>query len=134
LSCDADPCGDSTHLDREVVVGQGRRRRMRRAARLIREGQDLPGGFDFWSGIEAAVRRGQAEIIRAEGYGDLPPTSVSDDSKWHLDSWVDCMRAREPMTNGHELEVKGVRHPVSWACRQRTNNDGTLTLAPTTGV
>jgi hypothetical protein len=33
-----------------------------------------------------------------------------------------------------ELEVKGVRHPVSWACRQKTNDDGTLTLAPTTGV
>jgi hypothetical protein len=33
-----------------------------------------------------------------------------------------------------ELEVKGVRHPVSWACRQKTNGDGTLTLAPTTGV
>ncbi|MCG6924154.1 MAG: hypothetical protein LJF30_02360 [Acidobacteria bacterium] len=33
-----------------------------------------------------------------------------------------------------ELEVKGVRHPVSWACRQRTSGDGTLTLAPTTGV
>jgi hypothetical protein len=33
-----------------------------------------------------------------------------------------------------ELEVKGVRHPVSWACRQETNADGTLTLAPTNGV
>jgi len=33
-----------------------------------------------------------------------------------------------------ELEVKGLRHPVRWACRQRTNDDGTLTLAPTTGV
>jgi len=33
-----------------------------------------------------------------------------------------------------ELEVKGVRHPVSWACRQKINDDGTLTLAPTTGV
>jgi hypothetical protein len=33
-----------------------------------------------------------------------------------------------------ELEVKGVRHPLSWACRQKTNDDGTLTLAPTTGV
>jgi hypothetical protein len=27
-----------------------------------------------------------------------------------------------------ELEVKGVRYPVRWACRQRTNPDGTLTL------
>jgi hypothetical protein len=28
-----------------------------------------------------------------------------------------------------ELEVKGVRHPVAWACRQKTNADGSLTLA-----
>jgi hypothetical protein len=27
-----------------------------------------------------------------------------------------------------ELEVKGVRYPVRWACRQKTNADGTLTL------
>jgi len=27
-----------------------------------------------------------------------------------------------------ELEVKGVRHPVRWACRQKLNDDGTLTL------
>ncbi len=33
-----------------------------------------------------------------------------------------------------ELEVKGVRHPVQWACHQKTNDDGTLTLAPTKGI
>jgi len=27
-----------------------------------------------------------------------------------------------------ELEVKGVRHPVRWACRQQVNPDGSLTL------
>ena len=27
-----------------------------------------------------------------------------------------------------ELEVKGVRHPVRWACRQKVNLDGSLTL------
>lgn len=27
-----------------------------------------------------------------------------------------------------ELEVKGVRHPVRWACHQKLNEDGTLTL------
>ncbi|HSB17736.1 MAG TPA: hypothetical protein VLE22_25025 [Bryobacteraceae bacterium] len=27
-----------------------------------------------------------------------------------------------------ELEVKGVRHPVRWACHQKTNPDGSLTL------
>ena len=33
-----------------------------------------------------------------------------------------------------ELEVKGVRHPVAWACRQQTNTDGTLTLRPMNGI
>ncbi len=27
-----------------------------------------------------------------------------------------------------ELEVKGARRPVRWACRQKTNEDGSLTL------
>ncbi|MFO7447668.1 MAG: hypothetical protein R6W90_14980 [Ignavibacteriaceae bacterium] len=29
-----------------------------------------------------------------------------------------------------ELEVKSVRYPVEWACRQKLNADGSLTLAP----
>jgi hypothetical protein len=33
-----------------------------------------------------------------------------------------------------ELQVKGVRHPVRWACRQSLNDDGSLTLRPTRGV
>ena len=27
-----------------------------------------------------------------------------------------------------EIEVKGMRHPVRWACRQKVNDDGSLTL------
>ena len=33
-----------------------------------------------------------------------------------------------------ELEVKGVRHPVTWACRQKLNPDGSLTLRPTAWI
>jgi hypothetical protein len=29
-----------------------------------------------------------------------------------------------------EIEVKGVRHPVQWACQQKLNDDGSLTLSP----
>jgi hypothetical protein len=32
-----------------------------------------------------------------------------------------------------EIAVKGQRHPVRWACRQKLNDDGTLTLRPTNG-
>jgi hypothetical protein len=27
-----------------------------------------------------------------------------------------------------ELEVKGVRYPINWACQQKCNSDGSLTL------
>jgi hypothetical protein len=33
-----------------------------------------------------------------------------------------------------EIEVKGQRHPVRWACKQSLNADGTLTLRPTAGL
>ncbi|HEY1251149.1 MAG TPA: hypothetical protein VGH97_08145, partial [Thermoanaerobaculia bacterium] len=33
-----------------------------------------------------------------------------------------------------ELEVKGVRHPVRWACHQKLEEDGSLRLRPTRGV
>jgi len=31
---------------------------------------------------------------------------------------------------GGEIEVKGVRHPLRWACHQKLNADGSLTLRP----
>jgi hypothetical protein len=39
-------------------------------------------------------------------------------------------RASEPLLEAAEaeLEVKGVRHAVRWACRQNVNSDGSLTL------
>jgi hypothetical protein len=33
-----------------------------------------------------------------------------------------------------ELEVKGQRHRVRWACHQKLNEDGSLTLRPTAGL
>lgn len=33
-----------------------------------------------------------------------------------------------------ELEIKGVRHPVRWACREKLNPDGSLTLRRTNGI
>lgn len=37
------------------------------------------------------------------GGGKLPPTVMSDDSKPHLDNWIDCIRKREKMTSGHVM-------------------------------
>jgi predicted dehydrogenase len=69
---------------------------------FIPEHQNLPGGFDFYEGMKDAIKNGQAEMITTEEYGmKLPPVSLSDDSKYHLDNWVDCMRTRNPNTNGN---------------------------------
>ena len=69
---------------------------------FIAEHQRLPGGFDFYKGFEDAVKNKKAEIVTTEEYGmKLGPVSLSDNSKYHLDNWIDCMRARNPKTNGH---------------------------------
>ena len=71
---------------------------------FIPEHLNLPGGFDFYEGFDAAVKKGQAEIITGSEFeGKLPPTGLSDDSKHHLDNWIDCMRHRNQNTNGHVL-------------------------------
>ena len=33
-----------------------------------------------------------------------------------------------------EIEIKGVRHPVRWACREKLNPDGSLSLRRTNGI
>lgn len=70
---------------------------------LIPEHQNLPGGFDFYNGIQEAVKSGKAQMITTEeGYNSkLPPVFISDDSKYHIDNWIDCMRDRNPNTNGN---------------------------------
>jgi hypothetical protein len=40
----------------------------------------------------------------------------------------------EGLRLGAEIEVKGTRHPVQWACRQEPDADGTLTLRKTAGL
>jgi predicted dehydrogenase len=62
----------------------------------------LPGGFDFYEGFKDAIKNGKAELVTSKEYGDaLPPTGISDDSKFHLDNWVDCIRNRDQNTNGN---------------------------------
>lgn len=69
---------------------------------FIPEHLNLPGGFDFYEGLKEAVRIGKAEMITTEEYGmKLPPVHLSDDSKYHMDNWVDSMRSRNPNTNGN---------------------------------
>ena len=77
--------------------------------------------------------------------GVLRLTVASDDGKVNVSGCVDAAYPRTsgvrqamlllpPQTDWRglklkaELEVKGVRYPVQWACAQRTNPDGSLTL------
>ena len=83
--------------------------------------------------------------------GVLRVTVFSDDGTVNVGG---CLDAGYPLTKGvrqamfilpkgtewqglkvkAELEVKGVRHPVKWACHQKLNPDGSLTLKETRGV
>jgi predicted dehydrogenase len=69
---------------------------------FIPEHQRLPGGFDFYAGMKATIDSGKAEIVSTEEYGmKLGPANLSDNSKFHLDNWIDCMRSRNLMPNGN---------------------------------
>jgi len=69
---------------------------------FIPEHQDLPGGFDFYEGMKEAVRTKKAEIVTTPEYDmKMGPVSLSDDSKYHLDNWIDCMRDRSRTPNGN---------------------------------
>lgn len=77
--------------------------------------------------------------------GVLRVSVVSDDGKINVAGGLDAgyplpgkvRQAQFPLPKGTaweglklkaELEVKGLRHPVRWACHQKTNPDGSLTL------
>ncbi len=69
---------------------------------FVPEHQDLVGGFDFYGGMKEAVRTGKAEVVSTPEYGMKPgDVHPSDNSKYHLDNWVDSMRKRDLMPNGH---------------------------------
>jgi predicted dehydrogenase len=90
---------------------------------FIPEHLNLPAGFDFYKGLEEAEKNGTAELIRVPEFkGSLPPTSVSDDSKPHLDNWIDCIRKREKMTNGHIMT--GYWHYIGIIMATRAYREG----------
>lgn len=69
---------------------------------FIPEHQNLPGGFDFYEGIKEAVKIGKAEIITTKEYGmKLASANTNDNIPYHLDNWVDSMRSRNLLPNGH---------------------------------
>ena len=90
---------------------------------FVPEHLDLPGGFDFYEGFEKAVKKGQAELVTAGKYtGKLPPTELDDNSKYHLDNWIDCMRNRNKETNGHIMT--GYWHSIGIIMATRAYREG----------
>jgi len=88
---------------------------------LIPEVNNEP--IDMYGGFAELVKKGRAKLITLEDNDRLPPTSQSDDSKYHLDNWIDCMRRRDPGTNGNIHT--GFSHSIgaamaTQAYRQRT--------------
>ncbi len=55
----------------------------------------------MYGGFEELVKSGRAKLVTLEDSERLPPTGQSDDSKSHLDNWIDCMRRRDTRTNGN---------------------------------
>jgi len=69
---------------------------------FIPEHQRLPGGFDYYGGMKETISSGKAEIVTIEESGkQIVPTSMGDDTKCHIDNWIDCMRTRNFNTNGN---------------------------------
>ena len=69
------------------------------------------------------MNSGKAEIITTEEYGmKLPPVGLSDDSKYHMDNWVDCMRSRNKDTNGNIHT--GYWHSVGCVMATRSYREG----------
>lgn len=90
---------------------------------FIPEHQHLPGGFDFYAGFKEAVDKGIAELITIPEFeGKVPPTSLSDDSKAHLDNWIECMRDRNQQTNGHIMT--GYWHSIGVIMATRAYREG----------
>ena len=81
--------------------------------------------------LRVTVRDGEGRVLVSGGL----------DPGWPVPGKV--RQARLPLPQGvsweglrlsAELEVKGTRHPVRWACRQKLESDGSLRLRRTRGV
>jgi predicted dehydrogenase len=89
---------------------------------FIREHQRLPGGFDFYEGMKTLISSGKAEVVTTPEYNMKPgPVNSSDNSKWHLDNWIDAMRNRtQPNGNIHT----GFWHSIASIMATRAYREG----------
>ncbi len=88
---------------------------------LIPEANNKP--IDMFGGFAELVKSGRAKLITVDGNDQLPPTGQSDDSKYHLDNWIDCMRRRDTATNGNI--GTGFSHSIGAAMATQAYRAGT---------
>jgi predicted dehydrogenase len=79
-------------------------------------------GRHFYGGMDEAIRKGEAELVTVEGNNQLPPTGQTDDSKPHLNNWIDCMRDRNLNTAGNIHT--GFWHSVAACMATRAYREG----------
>ena len=90
---------------------------------FIPEHQDLPGGFDAYEGLREMVKAGKAEIVSTPEYGmKLGYPAGNDNSKFHLDNWIDCIRSRNLLPNGNIHT--GFWHSVATIMATRAYREG----------
>ncbi len=63
----------------------------------------------------------EAKPVLLPGETELPPTGLSDDSKEHMDNWIDCMRNRK--TPNGSIET-GFAHSVAVIMANRSYREG----------
>ncbi len=112
-----------------------------------RIGYNVRPSFIWW--YEVADRAGLIIGFANDGIAGVPGvlqvTAVSEDGRVNVGGCLDpgyplpgkIRQAHFALPKGTkweglklsaEIEVKGLRYPLRWACRQKTNPDGTLTL------
>jgi len=78
--------------------------------------------FDLYRGFEEAVKKGRARPVTLGEKGEMPPVSQSDDSTFHLENWVDCIRNPGRQPNGHIHT--GFWHSIGTIMATRAYRDG----------
>jgi len=76
----------------------------------------------MFGGFQEMVKTGRAKLVTLEDNDKVPPIAQTDDSRAHLENWVDCMRARNLKTNAHIHT--GFWHSIGAAMATRAYREG----------
>ncbi|HUU29443.1 MAG TPA: Gfo/Idh/MocA family oxidoreductase [archaeon] len=63
----------------------------------------------------------EPELVTIPGHPEIPPTNQSDDTKYHMDNWIECMRSRKTPNGSIE---SGFAHSVAVVMANRSYQEG----------